>query len=389
MKMERLENEVKKKVGLITFHNSINYGVFLQAYALQTFIELAGYEAEIIDYNKFTENKKKKSIVYRIKHLKESLKIFHMICFLHKKRVKEKEGKFRIFAQNNFKLSKLMGTFDDIVKEESEYDKFVCGSDQIWNPEYTQGNPVYFLRFTPREKRIAYAPSFGVRQLSKILYEYLNKYKLYLSEFSAISVRESTGQSIIHDFLSISPNVVVDPTLLLSEKCWQEKCRKVQIKGKKYVLFYVLGDNYLYRKLAKKIAAQGRYTVMCIPTNPLWDRLRCVKRCYAGIDEFLYLIRNAEYIITDSFHGTAFSVIFRKNFSAILRNDTAHSLCSRIEDFLGKIHLQKNCVNVSDILSINVNNKTNYSYSVEVLETWIEESKEYLEKALSEGNIGE
>ena len=380
---------MKKKVGLITFHNSINYGVFLQAYALQTFIEQAGYEAAIIDYNKFTENKKKKSIAYRIKHLKETLKVLHMICFLHKKRVKEKEEKFKIFAQNNFKLSKLMGTFDDIAREESKYDKFVCGSDQIWNPEYTQGNPVYFLRFTPREKRIAYAPSFGVEQSSKILYEYLNKYKLYLSEFSAISVREKTGQSIIHNFSSISPSVVVDPTLLLSEKYWQEKSRKVQVKEKKYVLFYVLGDNYLYKKLAKKIATQGRYAVICIPTNPLWNRLSCVKRYYAGVDEFLYLFKNTEYIITDSFHGTVFSVLFRKNFSAILRNDTTHSLCSRIEDFLGNIHLQKNCINVSDILSIDVNSKTNYDYSVEILETWIYESKEYLKKALSEGNIGE
>lgn len=379
-----------KKVGLITFHSSINYGVYLQAYALQSFVEKIGCEVEIIDYTRFTEGeKKKKSIAYRLKHFKETLKVLRMLIFLHDKRVVEKEKKFNKFALANFRLSKPMNSINDIENEQANYDKFICGSDQIWNPEYTQANPVYFLEFAPSEKRISYAPSFGIGRSSEVFNDYLKQYREYLCAFSSISVRERTGQLIVQDIAAIKPCVVVDPTLLLSKDFWSRNTQPVNTSDREYVLFYVLSDNYQYRKLAKRIAEDGKYEVICIPTGPLWDGLRCVRKCYAGVDEFLYLMKNAKYIITDSFHGTAFSVIFQKDFFAILRNDTNHSLCSRIEDFLEHIQLKENCVDESNILNIDIYGKTDYSNSLISLQTWIIESKEFLEKALRIGDVSE
>ncbi len=377
-----------KKVGLISFHSSINYGVYLQAYALQSFVEKTGYEVEIIDYRGFTEGKKKKkNIVYRLIHFKETLKILRMLIFLHDKRVVEKGKKFNNFALQNFRLSKPMRSFGEIEKEQEAYDKFICGSDQIWNPEYTQANPVYFLKFAPVDKRIAYAPSFGVGRSSELFNDYLRLYREYLCAFAAISVRERTGQLIVHDIAEIMPSVVVDPTLLMPKDFWSRKAEPINTSDKEYVLFYVLGDNPRYRKLAKKIAKDGECEVICIPTGPLWDDLRCVKKIYAGVDEFLYLMENAKYIITDSFHGTAFSVIFQKDFSAILRNDTHHSLCARIEDFLEHIQLKDNCVNVSNVFDIDINAKTNYNKSLTPLRNWIKESKDFLESALHLGDV--
>lgn len=377
---------MKKRVGLISFHKSINYGVYLQAYALQTFLEQYGNEAEIIDYNKFTENKKqKKSILYRLLHFKETLNIMSMLLFLHQKGAKEKEEKFASFSEKFFHLSKPMNSFNEIASEQYRYDKVVCGSDQIWNPEYTQANPVYFLEFAPSEKRIAYAPSFGVSKINETFCDLSDKYRNYLKNFSAISVREKTGQKIIQEISDLFADVVVDPTLLVTPEHWEQISKKVEMPYGKYVVFYILGKNSQYRKLAKIITKKYKYNVICIPTNPLWNNLSCVEKCYAGVDEFLYLIKNAEYVITDSFHGTAFSVIFHKNFSAILRNDTNHSLCSRIEDFLGTINLSDNCVSVSDIHNIDVNEITDYNDSDRILNTWIEESKEYLLKAVSQG----
>ena len=379
-----------KRIGLITFHSSINYGVFLQAYALQSFVEKVGCEAEIIDYKRFIEGeKKKKSIAYRLIHFKETLKILRMLIFLHDKRAVEKEKKFNKFALENFRLSNPMRSFEDIENEQKEYDKFICGSDQIWNPEYTQANPVYFLGFAPVEKRIAYAPSFGVGRSSEVFNDYLKQYEEYLRDFSALSVRERTGQLIVQDMAMTTPSVVVDPTLLLPKEFWSEKAKPVNISNKEYILFYVLGDNRIYRKFARQIAEDGKYDVVCIPTGPLWDNLRCVRKCYAGVDEFLYLMKNAKYIITDSFHGTAFSVIFQKDFSAILRNDTTHLLCSRIEDFLEHIQLKENCVDVANILNINVHRKTDYSNSHMPLQIWIKESQDYLKDAINIDDVNE
>lgn len=374
---------VKDKVGIISFHKSINYGVYLQAYALQTYIEQSGYVAEIIDYNRFTEQpKRKKGAIYRITHFKETISIIRMLFFLHGKGAKEKEIKFENFAKNNFCLSNPLNSFDEIVNIEGDYEKFVCGSDQIWNPEYTQANPVYFLQFAPEIKRIAYAPSFGVERKSDAFKGYEEKYKKYIAAFADISVREETGQGIVEDICGILPKVVVDPTLLLSANHWEEKSKQVKIQGK-YIVFYILGSNPLYRELAKKIFEQGEYSVICIPTGPLWDNLVCVEKCYAGVDEFIYLMRNAQYVITDSFHGTVFSVIFKKNFSAVLRNDTEYSLCSRLRDFLKKIKLDENCVSVDKVLEIDTERITDYRNSENILNEWINESKEFFLSALS------
>lgn len=379
------------KVGLISFHKSINYGVYLQAYALQSFIEKAGYDVEIIDYNQFTEKKRNsKKVLHRLTHLKESFNIFRNLCYLRKKEVINKRNKFYKFAVTKFNLTNPIVSIAEIKQVQAQYVKFVCGSDQIWNPAYTQGNPVYFLRFAPQCKRIAYAPSFGVGQSSEAFNGYKEEYKVFLSEFSSLSVREGTGQRIIHDIANVNSTVVVDPTLLLSAEQWEiigKEDNTTEREGE-YVLFYVLGSNPLYRKLAKKIATQGKYRVVCIPTGPLWEKMKSVDKCYAGVNEFILLFRRASFIVTDSFHGTVFSVIFRKKFSAILRNDTNYSLCSRIEDFLGNIHLENNCVNVSEVLNIELDKEIDYSQSDILLNDWIEESKFFLKTALAKNSKG-
>lgn len=373
---------MKKTVGIITFHKTINYGVYLQAYALQKSIFLLGYDSVIIDYNAFVEKGAKgKGFLYRILHFNETLTILKLKLFRLSNESKKRFFKFSLFSTQIFNLSRSVNSYNELSEIGQEYYKIVCGSDQIWNPYYTMNNPAYYLAFVPPCKRIAYAPSFGISNYQAVDVNTQKSVTGYLQEIKYLSVRERAGAEIIKQLTNRDATIVVDPTLLLSEKQWVEiEKRPENFDLERYVLIYMLGFDKKYRKVVENLKSSG-HNVVVIPTNPILSK--CGISLYAGVEEFLYLVHHADAVITDSFHGMIFSIVFRKNFYAIKREDTTHSLTSRIENFLAKVNLSERCLGVNDILRLYTITKTNYEKVEDQLNGWIEESRLYLKEALS------
>ncbi|MDD3414996.1 MAG: polysaccharide pyruvyl transferase family protein [Lachnospiraceae bacterium] len=333
-----------KKIGIMTFHKSINYGAILQALAMQNVMEKLGYEGTILDYNVFSEDddSKKTSLLSRIINLKNTYNAFKLIRFRNSHPCKEREAKFSQFCSKQFRLTdNEYKNYEELKAIKNHYDFFVCGSDQIWNPDYTKANPAYFLQFADKEKRIAYAPSFGIEDFDHVPDRVKKQMQQYLCEFSALSVREVTAAQMIKNMCGVKAQVVVDPTFLIEKTTWETYERKPkELSDKHYILFYILGYDKRYLGLINILERKYNMSVIVIPMTPIWKKN--TKKICAGVDEFLYLVHHADYVVTDSFHGMMFSLIYRKNFTALKREDTEHSLCSRIVDFLEQLGLESN-----------------------------------------------
>lgn len=370
---------MKKKVGIITFHTAINYGVHLQAFALIQAATELGYEAHIIDYRKKTEKEAKQRIkntnLYRIKNLRTIIgnKIYN-----NSNMQKIRREKFDEFDRKYLNLTKYCDDYVSISNEISDYFALICGSDQIWNPYQTHGNEVYFCRNIERKRRIAYAPSIGVDEIPN---ELKTVYGKLIGEIQYRSVREEAGKKILNNLGFERCEVVVDPTLLISENFWKKLSGKSKLDSLplRYVVCYILGDQEI-------IDAVGEYykdkdiTVLNISQHYRHNRKSInVKDVYPGIEEFLALFERALAVYTDSFHGTMFSVIFKKNFYVYRREDTMNNLNSRIESFVNRVNLADRFLSRDERIEMK---SLDYQKCQYVLSTWIDQSKKYLQDAL-------
>ncbi len=302
-------------VGVITFHWATNYGAVLQAYALSEYLNKSGNAAEIIDYY---PRRYKKNIVnaFATRHISAIAK-----------RVKEisKERKIETFRKKHLKLTRYFKSNKELLNERLNFDCYICGSDQIWNKSFLCSGErkktySYFLNFAPDDKIIAsYAASFGV---TKYKDELKSDIKKYLSRFDFISVRENTGLDILNDIGINIGCVVPDPTLLLKKNDYEKLL--LENKKEKYDFVYMLhGKDSDANDLIKYEADKGISTVLC---------------GNIGIEEWLTNIYYANHIITNSFHGVVFSIIFEKPFTAILIEGSGMN--DRIITLLDKLGLQ-------------------------------------------------
>ena len=374
---------MKKKIGIISFHSSINYGVYLQAYALQEAIRDLGYDPEIIDYNNMTEESEKnnKSFIYRIIHIKETIQAIKLRQFRLSNESKNREALFNDFKSQYFNLSPRIENYEKLESIKDKYYSFVCGSDQIWNPQYTKGNPAYFLAFAAKEKRNMYAPSYGISNVD-VIKPFEDMYKDYLINIHGLSVRESSGIEITQKICGRTPELVVDPTLLLSKEKWTSIEKNPGSINGKYILFYVLGHDKRYTLLANILSKKTNIKVVTIPVSPIWKCNENISTIYASVQNFIYLIHNAELVVTDSFHGVVFSTIFRRNLIALIREDTKISLASRIQDYLSKVGLEKCCHSISESLNGNIRMHSDYSSYENLFSVWQSSSRNYLNDAL-------
>ncbi|QHQ59956.1 hypothetical protein Ana3638_03470 [Anaerocolumna sedimenticola] len=300
-----------KKIGIITITDN-NLGNRLQNYALQEVIRNFGYEVETLQ-----RGKKNSSLA---RHFK----------YLIKKILKKKDWKFRKFDKkiywSPFSLA-VQGDKDRIVEN---YDLFVAGSDQVWNPNFAGTNDDVFLTFASKEKRISYAASFGVSELPSNL---LEKYENYMKGFKAISVREKQAVKIVEQFENCYAELVLDPTLLLSRDEWDKIIKAPKIKNK-YVLKYLLGEdqsacNQMIKELFRDITVIDVKKLLSGGKNAI------------GPAEFLGFVKNAELICTDSFHASVFSTIFEKPFVIFDRTDKEKDMSSRIDSLCEMLSLQE------------------------------------------------
>ena len=374
---------MKKKIGIVTLHSAINYGVYLQAYAIKEAVKDNGYDAEIIHYTKRTESSsasqtKKNKTLSRLTHPFKTLEIIKNIKLKSDKGAVKRSNAFNDFAAYNFDLTATCNNFDDAKRIGEKYDAFVCGSDQIWNPVHTNCNPYYFLQFTDKPK-IAYAPSISLREIPE---KFKKDFNDYVNSFECLSVRESSGAELVEKETGRKCFNAVDPTLLYDMNKWNEiACEPIQ--KEEYVLCYFLSYSKTHEKVIDKIQKKFNVKIISIPFNYKASKNKKCENYYASINEFLAFVRDAKFVLTDSFHGVAFSTNFRKDFAVIKRIDAHPDKHLRMKDYLEKTKLSDRIITEKNINDFDFS-KVDYTESGKIIKEWANESRKYLSDSLNQ-----
>ena len=364
-----------KKIGIITVHRNVNYGANLQAYASCKYINNLGFDAEIIDYYP-KEIDKDNYLFSWLKHSYDcgkSKSIFHnlklIIALILSAPDKNKRLKsFYAFRKNHCKQSVKYENFDDIAN--GGYTDVVCGSDQVWNPDITDGiNPFYFGDILGVTNKISYAASLG-----KAEYNETDEQKAVelIRNIDYVSVREEKSVDYIKSISGKKVIDVCDPVFLLEKEEYEKIAQPIKVK-EPYLLVYSVISNPQMLSVAKKYAEQNGLTLVEICQNKN-RRSKHLQLSAATPEEFLGAINNAETVITNSFHGTAFSIIFNKNFY-VFDNKLRKG---RISNLLSKAGLENRIVEdeIKELEPIDYD-KVNNSLGV-----FIDSSKEFLLTAL-------
>lgn len=316
-----------RNIGILTYHACNNYGASLQAYALQTTIKRLlrgdGY-CKIIDYRSEIMMNIVTPFAKRIKHPKELIKTITRLPY--KKSLLKRNDQFASFGREILETTERCLTPEDVENEVRKFDTVICGSDQTWNldPAIRYQNPVYYLNFPKRERRIAYATSFSdwVVEAEK------QKDYLYpmISTFDSLSMRETSGVDLLWSW-GLECEHVCDPTLLLDADDYVQVADYDAVPDKEYVLYFSWNGS---RDSVEAAKSAGKYFGMPVinivpPPRALFSGLE--RKLDVGPREFLGLIENAHFIVTNSFHGTAFSAIYGKPFVSIMsdQNETRRS----------------------------------------------------------------
>ena len=396
-----------KKVGIIThYYQSDNYGGNLQAYALAEFINrLDGYCAEQICFDFLNKNKvdsKKNEIIsaFVINRPLYSIRTFLYIC---KKRVrkshffKEQKNKAinriwkkrfairtnatRIFNQTIIPHSKCVYDEKNISECNREYDIFITGSDQVW----AGCSRAFTLGFVSGKPKLSYAASLGRSSIPQKNKEFLRN---QLKDYTAISVRSIDDKIIVSELSDKKIEMVVDPAFLFDENEWNLIAAKTRRYSHKFIFCYFLGDNKNQKKLAAKFARSNNLKIVNIAHFN--DNINNVLRNdllfgdYRPYDvspaDFIALIRDAEYVFTDSFHALVFSIIYKKQFFAFERIRKYGDMNARLVSLLNQVGLNSRFCNNDkcNLEYINSIDKIDYNYCDHILKNEIQHSKEFL-----------
>lgn len=349
------------KVGILTFHNERNYGAFLQTYALYKYVSSQGYKVEIIDFN----------LDETFRH-SWRVKLFRPII---DRRIWQKAlNKYVVLSTDNYTYS-TRGTLSNL-----DYDVYLLGSDQVWNPDITgKACNIYAFDFLEKtDLRISYASSFG---LNRWPFEFKDteSFRVLLNEFQHLSVREPTAQVLLQDHCSLSAEVVVDPTLLLSD--YSEITTKyVRTVARRMVCFkFTKGDGfYQFVRDLKRI-----HNLDVLVLNKTIPPLGIKVISLPTIQNWLKALSSAEYIFTDSYHGLIFSLIFKKK--VIVKPANVKNF-GRLKDLLKSLNLENRIYYEYDsILSSDKwKQEIDYARVWSTLTPLISSSKSYLNNALKE-----
>lgn len=309
------------KIGIVTFWWSYNnYGQLLQCYALQTFLKRLGFDAFLIRYDPKLDKKEvdfPKSIETRMKHC--SMKIHNMA------------RRFGSFRRNYISSTKKRYSYEDLKNNPPKADAYICGSDQIWNSKFIDDINAFILDFGPSSvKRISYAASFGGKILDA---DYIETVSKALQRFDVVTVRENDGIEKCKTLGRDDAFCVPDPTLLLPVDQYPIKDPKGGNRNK-YIFLYLLNTDFDLN--AEDVYAFAKAHDLSIVSVDNRRRIRIYPRVFPTISEWLGYIKNAEYVVTNSFHGTVFSILFNKQFIAIPMKGHSSKQNSRLDTLLGK-----------------------------------------------------
>ena len=369
----------KKKVEVITLHRTVNYGSVLQAYATQYILEKLGYEVEFIDY--YPERLHMLGMLKRIKnknkHLKNNIILRTIARIIILPSYIKRFYVFKKFVKKYLHLTKkTYYTEDDLERDVPIADVYCTGSDQVWNVGWNEKiDYPFFLKFVPdSKKRIAYSASFGKSELED--WE-KSETKELLKKYSHIAMREKSGIDILEE-LGIKDGVhVLDPTLLLNKDDWSSLISD-KYKNKKYIFMYNINHNKKLYEYADKLAKIKKLPLIYVSYN-YHDCLKKGKlKCNPNVEDFLSLIANATYVLTDSFHCTAYSLNFNKNLLVFYPEKYSTRLASIVEmtGITDRVVMDYSDLTICD-------RKLNFNYITNKLEKERDKSIQYLKYALN------
>ena len=368
-----------KTIGIITFHESSNYGAILQSFALQSFLRNYGHEVRIIDYK---NAERQYAQVHGFKRIRSVVwnKTFRIFF----------DDKNRLVKTNDFRTNQITLSEDSytdkqtILNNPPEFDCYITGSDQVWNKRNNNGDTTYFLDFAPSDKRrISYAPSFGAGKMND---DYLELIKPYIEKIDCLSVRETSGAEIIQKLCRRSAQVVCDPVFLLTREQWQKIMKTPEDPG--YILcYYMPGDKIVEKAIldiSKNIKNKSGLRIVNIGKKD-YDKLKFWEpnRYDYGPEEFVGAIASAEYVVTNSFHGTAFSVLFGKKVFVPYRTDLPKekALNTRMVELLKMAGRENSLVPCSTEIKLELFDSSDTNYSAQMME-YISNSKMCLQDAV-------
>lgn len=320
------------KIDIITRHAVPNYGSLLQTYATQKTLEKLGMDVEFINYIRYDERAKELANTQLIsKRWNKNFALRYAYKLIQTWNYSHMYKRFKAYRKGFIKETpSIYGNLQELKKNLPIADIYCTGSDQIWSKIGKDNyDEAYFLEFVKNKKCISYAASFGREKLDGKLVENLPK---LLKKYSYILVREDSAKKIINSLGFNNVEQVLDPTFLLTKKEW-EKLAKEKVKYKNYVLVYQLHNNKQFNKFAKEFAKKHNKRLIRISPS-IYHIVRGGKLIYMPTQyEFLSYFLNADYILTDSFHATAFSIIFNKKFVDILPGNTSTRIISVLKLF--------------------------------------------------------
>ena len=368
------------KIGILTYHRAENYGAVLQAYALLTYLRSLGHEVSFVDYwpqyhqdyfklyswSEFKRNGIKGKLGFIIRRT-----LWFVPRFVRKKRFGE-------FMHEKLELPKEV-EYDDSTSKTKDYDVVVYGSDQIWRKQNLGGvgfDSWYFGSdniCTP--KRITYAASMGSINSTPDDDAYVKK---MMANFNSISVREADLRDYLKQ-LGVQSQLVIDPVFLLSKNQWQTLFEQKKEKGR-YILFYNLLNSPESKNFAERLSQDTGLSIKELnkkmSLNPTHFGQRYISTAKVG--SFLQMINDAEYVVSNSFHGVAFSVIFKKQFFAVGMRQKAN----RVVSLLDSVGISERYISDYNATSAVYMPPINYSEVNEKLRSLIGNSEQYLIKAL-------
>lgn len=366
------------KVGILTYHNAINYGAVLQAYALSSRINHMGHNCRIIDYRCYGVE-----IQYSFKCISESTSLLNffahnLTCLLRSL----KKKRFACFMQKLPLTKDIISNKNDLKNLENEFDIFIVGSDQVFNPICTKNDSTYFLDFVESKTKISYAASLGS----------IDKFKTWnidvfskLNTFKYLTFREDDSTQYIANKLGKKCCTMVDPVWLLDENEWCDVIEDVECANEKYIFVYNLNDYDLLYKYACFIARKTGYKIIAVNRTVMGDyKFIRIANIYSNVSpsQFLGLIKNAQYVITDSFHATSFSLIFGVEFYVIL-DDKKNNTNSRITLLLDKVGLTERVV-TDNSENWLIYDKLDKNVTKQLIKKHITEASKFLGKVLNE-----
>ena len=371
------------KIGILTFHRTSNYGTVLQAQATVIALQQMGLNAEIIDYRpEYNEKTLRVRKLSQARTIKTALSVL-LNRFIYGKQIGKRLQNFQEYIDTLKVSRQAVYTEKDVCEITQDYDIILSGSDQLWNERITGEDMTYFFPFEHPYK-ISYASSFGVSEISE---NRKKEIEPLLSSFRYLSVREKTAQTMLEQFLQQSKGevaCVIDPTLLVNKRIWRDQASNSFTPPKGgYILTYYMIETPILRAITDELRKKTGLPVINLKPSKRQILLHeGLNMMWAGPREFLSCYAGAKYVVTNSFHGTAFAINFEvPMYVAPLPFSMAGEVNSRLIDILNRYGLKNRWISEMDDVK-HLSNAFNLDMLRQKKEQQYEESIQYLKTAL-------